>query len=388
MLEAATVELPATLKKSNECPVCGGAMEALIDLPRYPLTEMYEQWTPQYEAGRGLVDQAFLFCEPCSHGKLETVVPPAVLYGPGYRTRTAASSGAFVAVMGFKQFIRKHVNLEVIDVVIDIGGNDGSLLDGFTGKRTVAVDPHASRADVVIRAMVEDADLLQFKGERKLIVSSHTIEHIADPNVMLAKIAETMTYADTVALQFPSLDLLVRDCRIDHIHHQHLHYYSERSICALLGKHGLEVIAAQFDPMHYGALMVIARRGGYEELGMRITVDQIRYSHSIFMHNMTGVNVELPRYHWYIAFGAALMLPILAYYLPDLHQGTDHIADNDRSKNGLRYINFDRPIRCDYDLEGRDVVITGIATKMAARSLVTEAIAKGAKNVIVPLHTL
>ena len=388
MLEAAALELPGTLKKSNECPVCGGAMEALIDLPRYPLTEMYEPWTPKSEAGRGLVDQAFLFCEPCSHGKLETVVPPSILYGPGYRTRTAASGGSKAAVMAFAEFVKSKVYLADIDAVIDIGGNDGTLLAEFPSNRTVAIDPHASGANTVIRAMVEDADLLQFKGERKLILSSHTIEHIADPNVMLAKIAATMTYADTLALQFPSLDLLVHDCRIDHIHHQHLHYYSERSICALLGKHGLEVIAAQFDPMHYGALMVIARRGGHEKWGIPISNGQIIESTKFFSHQMAHLNVQLPRYHWYIAFGAALMLPVLAYYLPDLHQGTDHIADNDRSKDGLRYINFDRPIRCDYDLEGKDVVITGIATKMAARSLVTEAIAKGAKNVIVPLHTL
>ena len=371
------------MKYSNECPVCGEGMAKLIDLPRYPLTEMYEPWTPEFQAGRGLIDQAFLFCEACSHGKLETIVPPATLYGPEYRTRTAASAGASQAVRTFAEFIKSKVYLADIDAVIDIGGNDGTLLAEFPSNRTVAIDPHAAGAHTVIRAMVEDADLLQFKGERKLILSSHTIEHIADPSVMLAKVAGALTYADTVALQFPSLDWLVRDARIDHIHHQHVHYYSERSISLLLAKYGLQITAAQFDPMHYGALMVMAQRGTGEAGGDSISRGHVMAAFYRFVKEIASTVIP----DGAIAYGAALMLPALAFWLEEI-SSVDFVADNDRSKNGLRYINFNKPISCDYDLKGRDVVITGIATKMAARSLVTEAFSKGARNVIVPLHTL
>ena len=89
----------------------------------------------------------------------------------------------------------------------------------------------------------------------------------------------------------------------------------------------------------------------------------------------------------FVAFGAALMLPVAAYYMPSLHL-VDYIADNDASKDGLRYINFNKRITCNYDLAGRDVVITAINTKLACRALTKLAWDMGARNVLVPLQML
>lgn len=381
--DARIINLPDTLKKSNECPICGGAMRVQINLPRYPLTELYEPWAESFEEGRGYVDQAFLFCEPpCSHGKLETIVPPEILYGASYRTRTAASGGAMAAVHRFSAFVQSRLDMAQFDVAIDIGGNDGSLLGTIPGLRGVAIDPHAQGAGA-IQAFIEDADLTPFKGQRKLILSSHTLEHIENPHAMLQKVAAVLHYGDAVALQFPSLDRLVGDCRLDHIHHQHIHYYSERSISLLLATYGIEIIASQFDHEHYGALMVLARKGRGESRGKMIHGAEVAEAANAFVEEITPPRIP----EGSIAFGAALMLPVLAFWLEDL-KNVEFIADNDKSKDGLRYVNFNRRISADYDLEGRDVVITGIATKAAGRALVAEAFAKKARNVIVPLHTL
>lgn len=354
-------------------------MRRMFELPAYPLTEFYEPWEPLYEVGRAVVDQAFLFCERCSHGKLETLVPPALLYGSGYRTRTAASAGASKAVLNFAEFVISHCSMDAINTVLDIGANDESLLRCFRGKKTVPVDPNAESG---IRAFIEDADLSPFKGDRKLILSSHTIEHLEHPAVMLEKIASILCYGDTVALQFPSLEMLVADARLDQIHHQHVHYFSERSITALMGRFCMEVVATRFDPSHYGALMVVARRGRDEVSGKQIHAIEVEVAHAQFTH---GLPHGLPRGS--VGFGAALMVPVLAWWFTDLH-GIEFIADNDRSKDGLRYVNFNKRIHADYELAGRDVVITGIASKSAGRALVSEAFQKGARNVIVPLHAL
>lgn len=370
-------------RRSNECPICSCGMRTLLELPQYPLTELYEPCDAPYVHGRALVDQTFLFCPECSHGKLEAVVPPDILYGSAYRTRTAASSGALRAVHGFSTFVHSRVDLAAIDVVIDIGGNDGSLLDTFADRlQKVAVDPNAE-GERAIRAFVEDADLTPFKGKRKLILSSHTIEHIERPAAMMEKIAGILHYGDTVAMQFPSLERLVLDHRIDHIHHQHVHYYSERSISLLLAQYGMEITAVQVDHMHYGSLMVLARRGKREAPAAIITEPDIWTAEIVFRNQLDAI----PQPDSFVAFGAALMLPILGYYLPWLEQA-EYIADNDASKHGLRYVNFNKCIRRDHNLTGRDVVITGIATKMAARKLTTLAFEHDARNVIVPLHTL
>lgn len=369
------------LLRSNACPVCRGAMQKLIDLPRFPLTEKYEPYATEF-VDRGYYDQALLFCERCSHGKLEAVVAPAVLYGADYRTRSAGSVGSRVALERFAAFIGETtLNVEA---VLDIGGNDASLVALLPGARKVVVDPHASGDAEVVRSFVEDADLLPYKGLRKLIVSSHTLEHLADPRAFFEKVASVCCHGDWLAIQVPALEAMVYRGRFDHVHHQHVNYFSLRSLARLLADYGFSVERHAYDETHWGAGMVMCRRGdGDRDMKRSLVPSEIVEAYERFRARWETVDVPIEA----IGFGAALMLPVLSYWLPALDV-IDYIADNDRSKDGLRYINFNRPIRCDYDLKDRDVVITAIGTKLACRELVRQAFDKGARNVIVPLGML
>jgi hypothetical protein len=114
---------------------------------------------------------------------------------------------------------------------------------------------------------------------------------------------------------------------------------------------------------------------------------QIERAVKRFRAQMATIEVGNGGLYGPIGLGAALMLPVLAYWLPSLG-AVEFIADNDPSKDGLRYINFNRPIRCVYDLRGRDVVITAIGTRHACRALIKQAFDQGAQNVTVPLGVL
>lgn len=375
----------SSMKKSNECPACGKAMEEIIDLPRYPLTEHYEPFEEVFH-DEGYVDQVFLFCDRCAHGKLETVVPPELLYGEGYRTLTASSLGAMRAVENFAEFVKTY-DLSQIRLVMDIGGNDATLAKKFEKRDLVLVDPNATGSDVErYRVFIENADLALWKGEPKLILSSHTLEHIENPHIFFSKVSEIINHGDLLALQVPSLELLCEDARLDQINHQHIHYFSLRSLSKILEKYGLEVIGHKYDSDHYGAVMVMCRRGAGEVIGRPIHRFEIEWAKKTFDASARGCNLAIV-WRKPIALGASLALPILSYYLPNL-ANAEFIADDDESKKGLRYINFNKEIRNDYDLSGKDVVITAVGTKLACRKMIEKAFALKARNVISPLNTL
>jgi hypothetical protein len=360
-------------------------MQQLLPLPALPLTEKYEPWTPSFVSGRGLADQAFNLCEKCSHGRLERVLPD--LYGSDYLTSTHRSAGATNAVVSFANFVYDTCGC-LFDVLIDLGGNDGTLLNSYStdyGRALytlVNVDPHASGTPFVIRSDIETVDLSQFIDRKKIIFSSHTIEHLERPEVLIGKAAQIMGDSDCLALQFPSLEMLLEDWRIDQIHHQHIHYFSQKSASKLLYRHGLAPIAWRFDPSHWGALMVVAKKGLGAIAGKPLTIDAFEYAYEQFLSDIGGVIVPVGG----VAYGASLMFPILAYWIPDL-AGVSLIIDDDTSKDGMRYINFNKRISTG-DLSGRDVIITGIGTKAAARALTANAIKAGAQSIVLPLHTL
>ena len=368
------------------CPICAGGMERLIELPRFPITEMYEPFTSTF-LDRGYIDQAFMYCEPCGHGKLRNVISPATLYGSSYRTVTGKSVGALGAVLNFRQFIGKHIKDTEYDCVVDIGGNDGTLLEMFRGKRRVAVDPNAVDGTELVREFIENADLAHLKPAKKLICSSHTLEHIEDPHVVFSKLRDIVTDTDYCAFQFPSLKYLVEDYRFDQSHHQHVHYYSLRSISKLLHQYGFEITHAEYDASHYGALMVIFRKGDVELGAETISAHRIYDANIVFHNEMECLNDRMNDVKGVVGYGAALMLPVLKYYIPRVAD-IEYLVDEDESKHGLRYTNLNLEIKPMRNLTGDTVMVTAFSTKMALRQIVGKLFRLQVKNIIVPFHYL
>lgn len=377
-------ELGAMVKQSDECPVCGEWMATLFELPRMPITGLYEPFAAEFN-DRGYVSQSFLHCAGCSHGKLGTIVPPAILYDHGYAA-TAKSAGSATAVVKFAAFIMKHSYDADFDCVVDIGGNDGSLLNYFLDKRRIAIDPNASGAHQLVNQFIEDADIDFLKGVSKLICCSHTLEHIERPEALFSKLQKVMSAGDLCAFQFPSLDLLIRDCRIDQIYHEHIHYYSLRSASLLLAKYGFEIVAHAFDASHYGALMLIFRKGLGEVKGEIIWPPSITMALGSFKAEAKALDGRLAGEDWMIGYGASQMLPLLKYWLPNLSR-LDYVVDDDPAKHGKRYANFNIEIRPVTDLSGK-VMVTAFNTKLAVRGIVQKLFAANARDVIVPFNFL
>jgi hypothetical protein len=322
-------------------------MEQVIDLPSYPFTDK-----------PSAADQEFLFCS-CGHGMLKNVYP-----------QESGKMGEANYLSVFAEFVKKHVGH--YDLVIDIGGGDASLCKLFSGPYQV-IDP-------AINCGIEEAHLQSFKFTHKLILSSHTLEHIPDPNLFVSKVSACLRKEDTVALQVPSLDWLVEDQRFEQVYHQHIHYFSERSLTALLAKHGLKVIATEFNPDHWGAIMVIARKGDGAAAGRPITRLDVVFSRFCF-----GTAIGLWRYKLrnggFLIYGASPMLPVMEYHLPVLAKA-EYIADDDGNKEGIWRNLLVTP---DYQFKDRDVVIAS-CSKATSRRMMAKAIDLGARNVYAPFQ--
>ena len=373
-------------------------MRSIVSLPRYPLTELYEVYRVGGFEARGIVDQSLLVCDQCGHAKLGTIISTEFLYSH-YRTTTSLSAGAIAAIRKFEGFVTQNVDLSRFDAVIDIGANDASLLSCFKGanKRLVAIDPNVGKhlapgvGIEVVNDFVENADLSSLRGSRNLILCSHTLEHIEHPDKVLAKLHDSLGPDDVCVFQYPSLELLVRDARFDQVNHQHMHYFSERSTRHLLNRIGFEVIRLAFDSDHYGSLMVAFRKAPTvkaEDPVPAVPVERILEAKRVFDLNMSATNMRVQSgSRELVAFGAALMLPILVYYVPALER-VSCIVDDDKSKDGLRYVNFNKRIvhAEGFRFDGKDVVVTAVSTKLALRRVTERLFKLGIDNIIIPLN--
>lgn len=373
------------------CPVCEQPSAPLIALPRYPITELYVEWAPAFTP-QGFIDQTVRYCHACNHAHLETVLDVRSVYRD-YITASGASQGALLCLDGFGAFIERHVRIDDFGLMIDIGGNDSTFLGRYRERelRLVNIDPNASGDERYekISCFLEDVDLQGYKGEaRKLVVSSHTIEHLEHPSELIRKIAAALAPNDYCFMQFPSLERLVAHARFDQICHQHLNYFSLRSITALLLRHGLRVLDHEYDDGHFGTLRVaaaLARDDTEARPTPGIDPETITAKHTRFARHHDDLNELIAAtFAGGTGFGAGLMVPTLAYYLPVIDTLT-RIVDDNPLKHGKRFINL-RPQIVPVSAWSPDepVLITSISTKSAARAIFNRLTALDAANVVLP----
>ena len=378
-------------KSQEACPVCNSTDLNIIGLPQYPITEMYAEWQPDV-VDKGFIDQSIMVCDGCQHAFLEKILDVKVIYG-NYITTSAASQGALDCLEKFKSFVDKNVDINECSLMLDIGGNDSTFLSYYKDStlNLVNLDPNASGGAryELNKDFLEDVDWGYYKKtQKKILVSSHTIEHLEQPNELIKKIGESLNADDYCFLQFPSIESLVKNMRFDQITHQHINLFSLSSIQVLLNKHGLCIVDYEYDDAHYGTLRVAARQIPNNKpvsTGPRLTAEIIDKKFESFKKYFQKLNVLLePIFKDGTGFGAGLIVPTLSYYLPVV-RSLKYIIDENESKHGKRFVNLPAEIIPLSELN-RDnpILITSVSTNSAARSIFNKLCKLDVQKIVLP----
>jgi NDP-4-keto-2,6-dideoxyhexose 3-C-methyltransferase len=161
---------------------------------------------------------------------------------------------------------QQYCPLEADDVVLDIGGNDGTLL-GLIDKPVrarVNIDAAAGVAQTVsapdyhhIHAHFNAQKYQQLDlPSPKLITSVAMFYHLSDPLTFVKNILEIMDDKTVWVLQMTYVGTMLRDNILDNIVHEHVAYYSLFSLEALLSSVGLHIAEARIVESYGGSLRV------------------------------------------------------------------------------------------------------------------------------------
>lgn len=158
------------------------------------------------------------------------------------------------------------VNLSADDVVLDIGGNDGTMLGLI--ERPVKSRVNIDAAAGVIQT-VSDPNYIhlhtQFNAEAylslglpnpKLITSVAMFYHLSDPLAFARDVHRIMDGNSVWVLQMTYVGTMLRDNIIDNIVHEHVAYYSLSSLKYLLSQVGLHIADAKIVESYGGSLRV------------------------------------------------------------------------------------------------------------------------------------
>jgi hypothetical protein len=212
--------------------------------------------------------------EACGLIQTKHTVPGSILYS-SYWYRSGVNRTMTENLHGIAHGVEAIVSLESGDLVVDIGCNDGTLLDGYEteGLRYLGFDP----SDVARYAIEKGYDVVndfysaQALRQRrpdqkaKAITSIAMFYDLEYPRAFVADVAEALAERGIWVMELHYLPMMLEANAFDAIVHEHLEYYSLAVIERLVGEEGLEVVSAELNDMNGGSIRLFIGHAGQHE---------------------------------------------------------------------------------------------------------------------------
>ena len=163
-------------------------------------------------------------------------------------------------------YLSRVVDFKDKDLVLDIGGNDGTLLKEFRKENRnlhyVNVDCSRSFIDVNRDAGIEYVNeyfghntTLPYKA--KLITSTNVFQHTEPIRSFVQGVRRNLASEGVWCLEFPYILTTLANDNYDQIYHEHVFYFCLQNIVDIAEQEGLKVINVSYHDMQAGTLRVL-----------------------------------------------------------------------------------------------------------------------------------
>lgn len=252
--------------KRTTCSGCGyDDLRLFLDLGFSPIADAYtaEPWGNEQSYPLQVAT-----CTACHLVQLLEIVDQKTLFGTGYSFHSSASPPLSLYHERYAHSImRQHPNL-VDRLVVEIGCNDGDMLQHFTERSHMAigVDPAGGPVEValdrglnVINEPFTPSVAERIKsdyGQASIVVANHVLAHVESVSDVLDGIAQLLAPDGIAYIEVQYLPDLIVNNAFDLVYHEHRNFFSLTSLLTAAFQWGLSPLDAQLTDRQGGSLRV------------------------------------------------------------------------------------------------------------------------------------
>lgn len=253
----------------KECRVCGH------DLNRQVLS-LGNQNVVDFVDEPGIrkpnVPLNLMFCENCKLVQLQHTVNPDILFSE-FWYRSGINEAMRSALQDVVTKSYEKAKLKEGDLVLDIGANDGTMLNMFPKTiKTIGFDPSNqistpeanNRMTHAVNTYFNEDDALKisnYYGKKyKLVTAIAMFYDLNDPVDILQQMKTIISEDGLIVIQMNYLLSMIQNCAVDNICHEHLTYFSLTSFRWMINKIGLEVVDVELNNVNGGSFRVYIKK--------------------------------------------------------------------------------------------------------------------------------
>lgn len=256
------------------CQICNNPeLSLVLSLGHQPVLQEYltkeKLQEPEVTYPLNLV-----FCNVCGLSQLDYIIDPKLVFMPHYPYRTGLT---LMLVRNFDSLAQAMYEAHYYkkgDVVVDIGSNDGTLLQQFKkrGAKVVGIEP-TDVAKIANKSGIPTIqhyfnvetvrDIRKKYGTPRVITATNVFAHINDTQTLLKNIKSLMDAKTVFVSESQYLLDMMEKSEFDTIYNEHLRYYGLKPMRHLFAQHKMSVIDAERIGSSGGSIRVYAKKGSH-----------------------------------------------------------------------------------------------------------------------------
>ncbi len=263
------------MKRITECRVCQEKeINEFFDLGNQPYANSLLKNPDENEK---LYPLSLSWCPSCSLVQLNHTADPNELFS-SYVWVTATSKVAHEHANNFYNEVMSRVRSLEGSYALEVASNDGTFLLPFIHDKhkVLGVDPAKNIAEIAQKMGVPTiADFFGVKlakqiikehGKARVVFARNVIPHVANLHDVIDGMALCLEDDGLMVIEAHYAKIILEGLHYDSIYHEHLCYFTLKSMEALLAKHGLAAFDLTLSPISGGSMVLYIKK---KSQGMR-----------------------------------------------------------------------------------------------------------------------
>lgn len=346
-------------KTIENCRISGSSnLVTILELGDQPLANALKKASDETEEKFPLT---LMYCPDSSLVQLRETIDKEVLFSRyTWVTGTSPSTRDYAKL--FFQRVVKVVKPDPGDLVVEIASNDGTFLIPFIEGgylNVLGIDPAENIAKEAnkygVRTLSKfwgkqvSEEVVSKFGSAKIVIARNVIPHVSELHDVISGIEKALRDDGTGIIEFHYAGQILQQLHYDSIYHEHLCYFSIKSITYLLNLYGLTPFHIDTSPISGGSYVIyfskkkLQQTNDYlnfikkeELLGVNDIREWRKFAKTCYEHKQKSIDiVKLFLSKTILGFGASARS---STYLNFCGFGSAHlkaIIDNNPLKHGM-----------------------------------------------------
>lgn len=256
---------------SERCRLCGSTkLDELYYNESLPVAGIYLNSHSDHHVN---IPLTVVICAHCELVQLKETIDPSIYKQYHFIGNSSASYENHLIWVA-----RKLVEVFELENkrIFEIGASNGVLLKylkDFGNNQVFGVEPSsklcedARKFGVNLTPQFFNKEYVNNSSEKyDCVIVRHVLEHIHELEEFVQLIAEILDKDGIVVVEVPSLDEMIFQKNYSNIFHEHLNYFSERTLNYLFSKASLVPAYTKYVDIHGGAIFAVYKKNEAEEI--------------------------------------------------------------------------------------------------------------------------